>query len=148
MTIERRTEREASRSLQLELAAGGVEELRQAAVAAEQKFASDLDARRRGADARERVQPRALPCCAQARRATAAGSPRSPGVKFFGPDGEAHVMASLQAVIEVLDALRGSSSAADTQEEPVTSDTGMRCSPSTRKPSSGPLPKAATRGSW
>ena len=44
MTTQRRTEREVSRSLHLDRAARSVDELRRMALAAEQEFASELDA--------------------------------------------------------------------------------------------------------
>jgi len=44
MTAQRHNEREASRALRLDRAARGVDELRRAALAAEQEFAAELDA--------------------------------------------------------------------------------------------------------
>ena len=104
MSAQRRTEREVSRTLRLDRAARSVDELRRAALAAEQEFAAELDATApsmresaynlvhylavRRHDVRELQDELARL-----------------GLSSLGRM-EAHVMASLQAVLEVLYALR------------------------------------------
>jgi pyruvate kinase len=104
MTVQRRTEREVSRTLRLDRAARGVDELRRAALAAEQEFTAELDATapsmRESAYnlvhylAVRRLDVREL----QDELARL-------GLSSLGRM-EAHVMASLQAVLEALFTLR------------------------------------------
>ena len=104
MTGQRRTEHEVSRTLRLDRVARGVDELRRAALAAEQEFASELDATapsmRESAYnlvhylAVRRLDVREL----QDELARL-------GLSSLGRM-EAHVMASLQAVLEALFTLR------------------------------------------
>ena len=99
MTAPRRTAREVSRSLRLERALRGVEELRLAALAAELEFATH--------DVRE-LQDHLIRL----------------GLSSLGRM-EAHVMASLQAVIEALSTLANRPVPADVlRTPPVTFDTG------------------------
>ena len=123
MTAPRRTAREVSRSLRLERALRGVEELRLAALAAELEFATQLDATTpalresaynlvhylavRRHDVRE-LQDHLIRL----------------GLSSLGRM-EAHVMASLQAVIEALSTLANRPVPADVlRTPPVTFDTG------------------------
>jgi pyruvate kinase len=123
MTGKRRTEREVSRTLRLERVARGVAELTRAALAAEHEFAAELDA----------VAPsmRESACNLVHYLAIRRHDVRELqddlarlGLSSLGRM-EAHVMASLRAVREVLDALRGQPPAAELDDEiPVTFDTG------------------------
>ncbi len=123
MTAQRRTEREISQTLRLERVARSVDELRRAALAAEQEFAVELDAvapsMRESAYnlvhylAVRRVDAREL----QDELARL-------GLSSLGRM-EAHVMASLQAVLEVLCALRNQPVPAEiAAPPPVTFHTG------------------------
>jgi pyruvate kinase len=123
MTSTRRTEREVTRMLRLERATRGVEELRHAALAAEQEFSGELDA----------VAP---PMRESAYNLVHYLAVRRHDVRDLQNDLarlglsslgrlEAHVMASLQAVLQVLYALRNRTIPAEFAEAtPVTFDTG------------------------
>ena len=123
MTAPRRTEREVSRTLRLDRAARGVDDMRRAALGAEQEFASELDATApstresaynlvhylalRRHDVRELQEELARL-----------------GLSSLGRM-EAHVMASLQAVLEVLCVLRNQPVPDDVAKSPpVTFDSG------------------------
>jgi pyruvate kinase len=123
MEAKQRTEREVVESLRLERATRGLEELRRAALAAEQEFNAELD----------RVAP--------SMRESACNlvhylSVRRHDVRELQEDlvrlglsslgrMEAHVMASLQAVSRVLWTMRGQGPFAERVEDlPVTFDTG------------------------
>lgn len=104
MTAQRRTEREVSRTLRLDRAARGVDELRRAALAAEQEFAAELDA----AAPSMRESAYNLVHYLAIRRHDARelqDELTRLGLSSLGRM-EAHVMASLRAVLEVLYALR------------------------------------------
>jgi pyruvate kinase len=122
-TARRRTEREVSRGLRLDRAARGVEELRRAALEAEREFATELDA------------------TAPSMRESAFNLVHYLAVRRHDPRGlqdeltrlglsslgrmEAHVMASLQAVLEVLYALRSKPVPADISvPPPILFDSG------------------------
>jgi len=123
MTMKRRTEREVSRTLRLERAARGVEELRHAALAAEREFAAELEA----AAPSMRESAYNLVHYLAVRRHDVRqlqDDLARLGLSSLGRM-EAHVMASLQAVLQVLDALRKRPGASEILEEPpVTFDTG------------------------
>ena len=123
MRTNQRTERETSRAIRLERANRGVEELRRGALAAEQEFSAELGlaapSMRESAfnlvhylairrhDVRELQDELARL-----------------GLSSLGRM-EAHVMASLQAVLQVLHTLRGEPVSADVVEDPpITFDTG------------------------
>jgi pyruvate kinase len=123
MIARRRTEREVARMLRLERAARGVEELRQAALAAELEFGPELDA--------AAPEMRESACNLVHYLAVRRHDVRSLqdelarlGLSSLGRM-EAHVMASLQAVLEVLYALRGQPAPSEPLDQPpVTFDTG------------------------
>jgi pyruvate kinase len=123
MTTQRRTEREVSRTLRLDRAARGVDELRRAALAAEQEFASELDA----AAPSMRESARNLAHYLSVRRHDVRelqDDLARLGLSSLGRM-EAHVMASLQAVLEVLYALRKQPVPAEiARPPPITFDTG------------------------
>jgi pyruvate kinase len=123
MRAKQRSEREVSSAIRLGRAKRGVEELRRAALAAEQEFSAELDlvapSMRESAfnlvhylavrrhDVRELQDDLARL-----------------GLSSLGRM-ESHVMASLQAVLRVLQTLRGEPVSADVAEDPpVTFDTG------------------------
>jgi pyruvate kinase len=123
MTVPRRTEREVSRTLRLDRTARSVEELRRAALAAEQEFAAELDATAHSTResaynlvhylAVRRLDVREL----QDELARL-------GLSSLGRM-EAHVMASLQTVLEVLYALRNQPVPAEVLgPPPITFETG------------------------
>jgi pyruvate kinase len=122
MSIKQRTERQVSKALRLERAARGVEELRHAAFAAEQEFALELEA----------VAP---PMRESAYNLVHYLAVRRHDVRQLQDDlarlglsslgrMEAHVMASLQAVLEALHALRKRPGPEISEDLPVTYDTG------------------------
>ena len=123
MKAKQRTEREVATALRLERAARGVEELHRAALAAEREFGAELD------------------LVAPSMRESAYNlvhylSVRRHDVRQLQEDlarlglsslgrMEAHVMASLQAVLRVLQTLRGQSPSSELVEDlPITFDTG------------------------
>ena len=148
MTAQRRTEREVSRTLRLDRAARGVDALRRAALAAEHEFAKELDAT---APSMRESAYNLVHYLAMRRHDVRELQDELArlGLSSLGRM-EAHVMASLQAVLEVLYVLRHRARSAG--------DRGAshrrvrywltRCSPSTRTPSSGPRAAAGRRGSW
>ncbi|MBK8740023.1 MAG: pyruvate kinase, partial [Betaproteobacteria bacterium] len=104
MTSPRRTEREVSRTLRLDRAARGVDELRRAALAAEQEFAAQLDAvapamRESAYNLVHYLAVRRLDVRELQKELTQLG------LSSLGRM-EAHVMASLNAVLEALHVLR------------------------------------------
>jgi len=104
MNAQRRTEHEVSRALRLERAARGVEALRRAALAAEQEFAAELDA----VAPSMRESAYNLVHYIGVRRIDARQLQNELarlGLSSLGRM-EAHVMASLQAVLEALYTLR------------------------------------------
>jgi pyruvate kinase len=104
MTAELRTEHEATRTLRLDRAARGIDELRRAALAAEQEFAAELDA----AAPSMRESAYNLVHYLAVRRLDVRelqDELARLGLSSLGRM-EAHVMASLQAVQEALFALR------------------------------------------
>ncbi len=105
MTTQRRTEREVSRSLRLERAARSLDELRRMALAAEQEFASELDAT--APSMRESAYNLVHYLAVRRHDVRELQDELTRlGLSSLGRM-EAHVMASLQAVLEVLCALRG-----------------------------------------
>ena len=104
MTAQRRTEREASRALRLDRAARGVDELRRAALAAEQEFAVELDA---AAPSMRESAYNLVHYLAVRRHDVRELQDELTrlGLSSLGRM-EAHVMASLQAVLEALYTLR------------------------------------------
>ncbi len=123
MTAQRRNEREVSRELRLDQAARGVGALRRAALAAEQEFAAELDAVARPL----RESACNLVHYLAVRRHDARelqDELARLGLSSLGRL-EAHVMASLHAVLEALFALRGQPVPAEVaQAPPVTFDNG------------------------
>jgi len=122
MTAQRCTEREASRTQRLARAARSVDELRRAALAAEQEFASELNA----AAPSMRESARNLVHYLSVRRHDVRelqDDLARLGMSSLGRM-EAHVMASLQAVLEVLCALRKQPIPAEIAGPPITFDTG------------------------
>ncbi|HXX84853.1 MAG TPA: pyruvate kinase [Casimicrobiaceae bacterium] len=115
--------REVSRNLRLERAARGVEELRRAALAAEQEFRAELGL----AAPSMRQSAHNLVHYLAVRRHDVRHLQEELarlGLSSLGRM-EAHVMASLHAVLEVLHALRGEPGSADTVEDPqISFDTG------------------------
>jgi len=123
MEVRQRTEREVSRAIRLARATRGIEELRRAALAAEQEFSVELTlvapSMRESAYnfvhylAVRRHDVRELQ-----------GDLARLGLSSLGRM-EAHVMASLQSVLQVLHALRGEPVPADVLvDPPITFDTG------------------------
>ena len=123
MTSQRRTEREVAQSLRLERAARSVDELRRAALTAEREFATDLAA----ATPSMRESAYNLVHYLAVRRHDVRelqDELTRLGLSSLGRM-EAHVMASLQAVLEVLFRLRGQSVPAEiAAPPPVTFNTG------------------------
>jgi pyruvate kinase len=123
MTAPRRTEREVARSLRLEHVARSVDELRRAALAAEQEFAAELDAaapsmRESAYNLVHYLAVRRLDVRELQDELTRLG------LSSLGRM-EAHVMASLQAVLEVLFTLRHQPVPAEIAgAPPVTFNTG------------------------
>jgi pyruvate kinase len=123
MKPRRRTEREVARSLRLEHAARSVDELRRAALAAEQEFATELDA---AAPSMRESAYNLVHYLAVRRHDVRELQDELTrlGLSSLGRM-EAHVMASLQAVLEVLCTLRNQPVPADIAEAPpVTFNTG------------------------
>jgi pyruvate kinase len=100
MTAQRRTEREVSRTLRLDRAARHVDELRSAALAAEQEFAVELDATMPSMRESAYNLVHYLAVRRHDVRDLQDELTRL-GLSSLGRL-EAHVMASLQAVLEVL----------------------------------------------
>ena len=123
MTGQRRTEHEVSRTLRLDRVARGVDELRRAALAAEQEFAGELDAT--APSMRESAYN--LVHYLAVRRLDVRGLQNELarlGLSSLGRM-EAHVMASLQAVLEALITLRHQPVPADiAAPPPITFDSG------------------------
>ena len=105
MTAGRRTEREVAQTLRLDRAARGVDELYRAALAAEQEFAAELD----GTAPSMRESAYNLAHYLAVRRHDVRELQRDLSALGLSSLGrmEAHVMASLNAVFEVLLRLRG-----------------------------------------
>jgi pyruvate kinase len=123
MTTRRRTEREVSRALRLDRAARGVEELRRATLAAEQEFAAELEL---AAPSMRESAYNLVHYLAVRRHDVRQLQDELArlGLSSLGRM-EAHVMASLQAVLLVLHALRAHPGSTDVGEEaPITFDTG------------------------
>lgn len=119
----RRTEREVSRALRLDRAARGVDELYRAALAAEQEFAAELDA---AAPSMRESAYNLVHYLAVRRHDVRELQDELTrlGLSSLGRL-EAHVMASLQAVLEVLCALRSQPVPATVATAPpVTFNTG------------------------
>src|SRR3974390_3142905 len=123
MVAKQRTEREVSRAIRLERAKRGVEKLRRAALATEQEFSAEL----------ELVAPLMRESAFNLVHYLAVrrhdvrelqGELERLGLSSLGRM-EAHVMASLQAVLRVLYTLRGEPVPAEVVEDPpITFDTG------------------------
>ena len=123
MTAPRRTEREIARALRLEHAARSVDELRRAALAAEQEFAAELEA---AAPSMRESAYNLVHYLAVRRHDVRELQDELTrlGLSSLGRM-EAHVMASLQAVLEVLCTLRDQPvPAAIAEAPPVTFKTG------------------------
>ena len=123
MTAPRRTEREIARALRLEHAARSVDELRRAALAAEQEFAAELEA---AAPSMRESAYNLVHYLAVRRHDVRELQDQLTrlGLSSLGRM-EAHVMASLQAVLEVLCTLRDQPvPAAIAEAPPVTFKTG------------------------
>jgi pyruvate kinase len=123
MTAQRRTEREVARALRLEHAARSVFELRRASLAAEQEFAAELDAT---APSMRESAFNLVHYLAVRRHDVRELQDELTrlGLSSLGRL-EAHVMASLQAVLEVLFTLRSQAVPADIAlAPPVTFNTG------------------------
>ena len=123
MAVKQRSDREVSRALRLERAARGVDELRRAALAAEQEFGAELD---RVAPAMRESAFNLVHYLAVRRHDVRQLQDELSrlGLSSLGRM-EAHVMASLQAVLEVLTALRGGPVSIEAIEDPpVNFDTG------------------------
>ncbi len=123
MTTKRRTEHEVSRMLRIERAARGVEELRRAALTAEEEFGPELEA---VAPSMRESAYNLVHYLAVRRHDVRQLQDELVrlGLSSLGRL-EAHVMASLQAVLEVLYALRNQPAPSDILgEPPVTFDTG------------------------
>jgi pyruvate kinase len=139
-SLKRRTEREISRDLRLDRAGRGVEALRQAALSAEREFALELEA----------VAPSMRESAYNLVHYLAV---RRHDVRQLQDDlarlglsslgrMEAHVMASLQAVLEVLGTLRKRPDPRQTFEEPpVTFETGDALLAEHANAILGPAPK-------
>ena len=122
-TKKRRTEREVARTLRLERAARAVEELRGAALAAEREFGDELGL----VAPAMRESAYNLVHYLAARRHDV--RPLQEELTRLGLSSlgrmEAHVMASLQAVLQALHTLRGQrTSVGMTDDVPITFDTG------------------------
>src|SRR6516164_5514062 len=123
MRAKQRTEGEVSRAIRLGRAQRGVEELRRAALAAEQEFGAEL----------KLVAPSMRESAFNLAHYLAVrrhdvrelqGELAHLGLSSLGRM-EAHVMASLQAVLQILYALRGEPVSADVVDDPpITFDTG------------------------
>jgi pyruvate kinase len=123
MTNERRTEREVSRTLRLDRAARSVDELRRAALAAEQEFATELDAT--ASSMRESAYNLVHYLAVRRHDVRELQDELTRlGLSSLGRM-EAHVMASLQTVLEVLFTLRNQPVPAEiAAPPPVTFNTG------------------------
>ncbi len=123
MTAQRRTEREVSRTLRLDRAARSVEALRRSALAAEQEFAAELEA---AAPSMRESAYNLVHYLAVRRHDVRELQDELArlGLSSLGRM-EAHVMASLQAVLEVVYALRNEPVPAEiTKAPPVNFETG------------------------
>ena len=148
MTAQRRTEREVSRTLRLDRAARGVDELRRAALAAEQEFAAELDA---AAPSMRESACNLVHYLAVRRHDVRELQDELArlGLSSLGRM-EAHVMASLQAVLEALYTLRRQPVPAEiAAPPPVTFDTGdaLLADARGRDPRTR-APRPGRRGSW
>jgi pyruvate kinase len=123
MTAKQRTEREVTRALRLERASRGVEELRHAALTAEQEFGADLDLA--APSMRESAYNLVHYLAVRRHDVRQLQDELSRlGLSSLGRM-EAHVMASLQAVLQVLHALRPQANSTPMPEDvPITFDTG------------------------
>jgi len=123
MTAQRRTEREVSRTLRLDRARRSVDELRRSALAAEQEFAAELDAT--APSMRESAYNLAHYLAVRRHDVRELQDELARlGLSSLGRM-EAHVMASLLAVLEALYALGGQPVPAEILgPPPVTFDTG------------------------
>jgi pyruvate kinase len=122
VTAKQRTQSEVARSLRLERAARGVEELRRAAVAAEQEFSAELDLA--APSMRESAYNLAHYLAVRRHDVRQLQDELTRlGLSSLGRM-EAHVMASLQAVLQVLSTLRAAPSAEGVVDPPITFDTG------------------------
>lgn len=124
MSTKRRTEREVARALRLERVARSVEELRRAALAAEREYAAELEA---AAPAMRESAYNLVHYLAVRRHDVRELQDELTrlGLSSLGRM-EAHVMASLQAVLEVLFTLRKLSVPTEIAEAPpVTFNTGQ-----------------------
>jgi pyruvate kinase len=123
MTTQRRTEREVARTLRLDRAGRSVDELRRAALAAEQEFAAELDATAPSMRESAYNLVHYLAVRRHDVRELQEELTRL-GLSSLGRM-EAHVMASLQAVLEVLFTLRNQPVPAEiAAPPPVTFNTG------------------------
>jgi len=123
MRTNQRTERESSRTVRLGRANRGVEELRRAALAAEREFIAELE---RAAPSMRESAFNLVHYLAVRRHDVRELQDELArlGLSSLGRM-EAHVMASLQAVLQVLHTLRGEPVSADVVENPpITFDTG------------------------
>ncbi|HVN35921.1 MAG TPA: pyruvate kinase [Casimicrobiaceae bacterium] len=140
MTIKQRTEREVSKALRLERTARGVAELRQAALAAEREFAPELEAVAPSMRESAHNLVHYLAVRRHDVRQLQDDLARL-GLSSLGRM-EAHVMASLQAVLEVLDTLRARPGAHELSDQPpVTFDTGDALLAEHANAILGPAPK-------
>ena len=128
MRAKQRTEPEVSRAIRLERAKRGVEELRRAALAAEQEFSAELKL----AAPSMRESAFNLVHYLAVRRHDVRGLQDELarlGLSSLGRM-EAHVMASLQAALRVLHTLLGEPVPADLVEDPpISLDTGEEMLP-------------------
>src|SRR3974390_3411406 len=123
MVAKQRTERDVSRTIRLGRAQRGVEELRRAALAAEQEFSAEL---KLAAPSMRESAFNLVHYLAVRRHDVRElqGELAHLGLSSLGRM-EAHVMASLQAVLQILYALRGEPVSADVvNDPPITFDTG------------------------
>jgi pyruvate kinase len=144
MTSQRRTKRDVPRALRLERATRGVDKLRRAALAAEEEFANELDA--------AAPSMRASACNLVHYLAVRRHDVRELqddlarlGLSSLGRM-EAHVMASLQAVLEALYALREQPIPAEIARPPlITFDSGDALLAQHAEAILGPVRGRATR---
>jgi pyruvate kinase len=123
MRAKQRTEREVARALRLERAARGLEELRRAARAAEKEFSAELEL---AAPSMRESAYNLVHYLAVRRHDVRQLQDELArlGLSSLGRM-EAHAMASLRAVLQVLDTLRGQKPSAGVVEDvPITFDTG------------------------
>jgi len=147
MRTNQRTERESSRTVRLGRANRGVEELRRAALAAEREFIAELE---RAAPSMRESAFNLVHYLAVRRHDVRELQDELArlGLSSLGRM-EAHVMASLQAVLQVLHTLRGEPVSADVVENPpITFDTGAALLAEHTNAVLGPAPRGARPGSW